>query len=67
MGAGVTAAETYLDDRYEWVEVTRLGGPPQYVRGACRHLEMVPVTTVAGELVASLCTTCDTQFPGGRA
>lgn len=63
----IPGPEQYLDPRYDWVEVTKLGGPTQYVRGACRHLDVVPVTDVTGEVVASLCPTCDVQFPGGRA
>lgn len=54
-----------LDDRWEWVEMTRLCDPePRYVRGRCRHLDVVPVeSVVTGELVAHLCLTCDAQLP----
>lgn len=34
----------------------------EYLRGRCRHLEVVPVES-GGGLVARLCRTCDTQLP----
>ena len=52
-----------LDPRWEWIECPELGGIVHYVRGLCRHLEVVPVESVDGETVAHLCTTCDTQLP----
>lgn len=53
-----------LDPRWEWVEYRSLGDPnPEYVRGACNHLEVVPVESVTGEVVAALCLTCDSQLP----
>lgn len=53
------------DPRWEWVEAPRkLSDPaPRYVKGRCRHTEVVPVEA-GGELVAQLCLTCDTQLPG---
>jgi hypothetical protein len=52
-----------LDPRWEWTEIRRLGDPdPQYVKGACNHLEVVKVDT-GGETVAHLCETCDAQLP----
>lgn len=53
-----------LDPRYEWVEVTRIGeAGPSFVRGACKHLDTVPVEA-GGEVVAHLCLTCDMQLTG---
>jgi hypothetical protein len=56
-----------LDPRWEWVEDRRLCDVgPSYVKGACNHLEVVPVETAAGgvvEVVAHLCLTCDAQLP----
>lgn len=53
-----------LDPRFDWIEERTLGDPaPRYIRGACRHLEAVPVETIDGEHVATLCLTCDQQFP----
>lgn len=54
-----------LDPRWEWIETVSLDGGPQWVRGRCRHLEVVPVEATNGEIVAQLCTTCDTQLPAG--
>lgn len=59
---------TVLDDRWEWIEERTFGSPePQYVRGRCRHREVVPVESlgVLGpvEVVAHLCLTCDAQLP----
>lgn len=52
-----------LDPRWEWIETRQFGeAAPSYVRGACRHLEVVPVES-GGETVAYLCTTCDTELP----
>jgi hypothetical protein len=52
-----------LDPRWEWHEVTLLSEPgPVYIKGRCRHTEVVPVES-AGEVVAQLCLTCDTQLP----
>lgn len=56
-------AVTDLDPRFEWIEMVTFGqAEPEYVRGACRHLETVPVETIDGEHVANLCLTCDQQF-----
>jgi hypothetical protein len=59
-----------LDDRWEWVELRRFGSvEATYVKGACRHREIVPVESVfvasaLGEaVVAHLCLTCDAQLP----
>ena len=53
-----------LDERWEWVEITRMqDAGPTYMRGRCRHLEVVPVESTDGETVAHLCTTCDSQLP----
>jgi hypothetical protein len=54
--------EVERDPRWEWVHVPTYGDPDQWVRGCCRHVEVVPVTSVAGEVVAQLCLTCDGQF-----
>jgi hypothetical protein len=52
-----------LDPRWDWVEVPRFGDPgPAYIKGKCRHLELVPIESVTGEVVAKLCLTCDRQF-----
>lgn len=54
----------HLDPRWEWLEVRQLGRvEPTYVKGPCRHLDVVPVES-GGELVAQLCLTCDAQLPG---
>jgi hypothetical protein len=56
-----------LDPRWDWVEVTAWGDPePVYVKGRCNHLEVEPVESVSGELVARLCLTCDAQLPPQR-
>ncbi len=57
-----------LDPRWEWVELTTFGGDQFWIKGACNHLEVVPVHTkdllgADGEVVAHLCRTCDTQLP----
>lgn len=53
-----------LDRRWEWHEISTFSQPgPSYVRGLCRHLEVVPVNAVTGEIVAHLCLTCDQQLP----
>jgi hypothetical protein len=60
-------SEVELDPRWNWVEISTLvdlaRGTPRYVKGCCNHLEVVPVETVDGVVVAQLCTTCDGQFP----
>jgi hypothetical protein len=56
-------SEFQLDPRWDWIEAPMLGEPgPIYIRGRCNHLETVPVES-GGEVVAHLCTTCDTQLP----
>jgi len=53
-----------LDARYDWVEIAEFGKPgPEYIRGRCRHLEVIPVEGVFGGVVAQLCLTCDEQLP----
>ena len=52
-----------LDPRWDWIEVPEFGArSPRYIRGMCRHTELVPVESVTGEVVAKLCLTCDRQF-----
>jgi hypothetical protein len=53
-----------LDPRWEWIEEWSLGNPqPEFVKGRCNHLEVVPVETAGGDVVAYLCLTCDEQLP----
>lgn len=60
-------AEIELDPRWDWVQLNTCGDPnPIYVKAGCRHLEVIPVENVAGEVVAQLCLTCDTQFQPPR-
>lgn len=56
-------APTDLDDRWGWVEVSVLGEELRYIRGRCRHRDVVPVDLLTGEIVAQLCLTCDLQLP----
>lgn len=35
---------------------------PRYIKGMCRHTEVVPVEALDGNVVAKLCLTCDQQF-----
>jgi hypothetical protein len=51
-----------LDPNWEWEFVRRPGQPDQWVRGHCRHLNVVPVVDVDGSIPAQLCLSCDTQF-----
>jgi hypothetical protein len=52
-----------LDPRWDWIEIPKFGKrEPDYIRGACRHTELIPVESVSGEVVAKLCLTCDQQF-----
>ena len=54
---------TDLDPRWEWVEITALTDrAPRYLKARCNHLEVVPVESAAGEVVAHLCLTCDEQL-----
>lgn len=55
-----------LDPRWEWQLVRGLGVPDRWVKARCRHLEVEVVKSLAGEVVAQLCLTCDTQFPAPR-
>lgn len=59
-----TTAAIELDPRWEWIEGPRRLGDSEapIVRGRCNHLEVVPVES-AGETVARLCLTCDSQLP----
>lgn len=52
-----------LDPRWNWVEVGTFASPePEYWKGPCNHLEVVPVES-GGETVAHLCLTCDARLP----
>jgi hypothetical protein len=55
-----------LDPRWEWQLVRGIGVPDRWVKARCRHLEVDRVKSLAGEVVAQLCLTCDTQFPPPR-
>ncbi len=55
------------DPRWEWIECPSLGMPTRWVKGECRHLDVVPVNVLSAYeipplLVAWLCLTCDRQF-----
>ncbi len=64
MGWRPKPARPALDPRWDWVEVHNIGRvEPHYVPGRCNHLELEPVTSVSGEVVAQLCRTCDAQLP----
>lgn len=52
------------DERYEWDEVRFFDGSSRWIRGRCRHVDVVPVPALDGETVAELCLTCDEQLPG---
>lgn len=53
-----------LDPHWEWHELHAWGETaPVYVKGACKHLETVPVLLANGEHVAQLCLACDAQLP----
>lgn len=55
------------DPRWEWAVITSGDGRlSRMVRVQCNHLEVVPVRA-GGEVVASLCLTCDTQLPPSAA
>ena len=49
--------------RWEWVLLRRIGMPDEWIRVRCKHMEVIPVESVTGDVVAQLCLTCDTQFP----
>lgn len=52
------------DPRWDWIEVTSFGSAePEYLKGMCRHREVIPVDGIDGEAVAHLCLTCGTQLP----
>jgi hypothetical protein len=60
--AEARAASRPTDDRWEWIEVGNLSkAEPDWVRGRCKHTEIVPVES-GGVVVARLCLTCDTQL-----
>jgi hypothetical protein len=63
--ADVLVTPLDLDPRWEWIDVSTMGQRPgtTFIKGPCKHLEVVPVESVEGERVAQLCRTCDTQFP----
>jgi hypothetical protein len=53
-----------LDPRWEWLEVADLGvRETRLLRGRCRHIEVIPVEALDGQIVAGLCLTCDRQLP----
>jgi hypothetical protein len=53
-----------FDPRWDWIEITAIGDrTPQYIKGMCRHTEVIPVESRSGEVVAQLCRTCDAQLP----
>jgi hypothetical protein len=54
--------EVERDPRWEWIPVPTYGNPDLVVQGRCHHVEVVPVESVTGEVVAQLCLTCDAQF-----
>ncbi len=59
--------EVELDPRWDWVDVRTISDSgPVYVKGACRHLEVIPVESVTGETVAQFCLTCDRQLQAPR-
>ena len=60
------AGDLELDPRWEWMLVQSLGMPDRYIKVRCLHTEVVPVESVTSEIVAQLCTTCDTQLPAPR-
>ncbi len=53
-----------LDPRWDWVDVSTVeeGYGTTFIKGACRHTEVIPVES-AGEVVAELCLTCDKHWP----
>lgn len=59
-----THAGDDLDSRWDWHEVTAIGDRERrYIRGLCRHLQVVPVESAGGQVIARLCLTCDAQLP----
>jgi hypothetical protein len=55
-----------LDPRWEWHEIHDFGSAsPTYIKGRCRHTQVVPVLGLTGDRVAWLCLTCDGQLPSG--
>jgi hypothetical protein len=58
--------EVERDPRWEWIHVPTCGNPDLWVRGQCNHLEVLPVESVTGDVVAQLCQTCDLQFDPPR-
>lgn len=60
----MTAATDDLDPRWAWIDVSTHGEPDLWAKGGCKHLADGVVTVHSGgEIVAYLCTTCDTQLP----
>lgn len=60
-----SAGAVRLDPRWEWKLVRHPGAADEWVKVRCLHAEVEPVES-AGEVVAQLCLTCDTQFPAPR-
>lgn len=52
-----------LDPRWEWKLVRRPGLPDEFAKVRCLHSEVEPVES-DGKVIAQLCLTCDTRFPG---
>jgi hypothetical protein len=61
-----SAGAVKLDHRWEWQLARGLGVPDRWVKVRCLHTEVEPVRSLAGDVVAQLCLTCDTQFPAPR-
>jgi hypothetical protein len=57
-----------LDPRWEWIDVSSYGEMPgtTFVKGRCNYLKVETVHNLDGEVVALLCTTCDTRWYAGR-
>lgn len=51
-----------LDPRWEWIHVPTYGDPDLWVKGQCKHGEVIPIRDISGELVARWCRTCDKQW-----
>lgn len=54
------------DQNYDWFAIETFDGHVEWVRGACRHLDVVPVES-GGEVVAGLCLVCGAQLPADLA
>lgn len=52
------------DPRWQWIHVPDVSNWDQWIKGECNHLAPAPVhAQPTGELVAWLCSDCDTQLP----